>query len=191
MVVLWLGCSPFSSFPYLPKICSLGPSSGFPMYLPNFPSPVIGSSHSTLIALNNVNHKFWNFSKTAVSDVSGLLKKTKLPAGVPLAPSAYLPSIAAFLRHFRNWVSSCKGDIFFGQDIWMWLNWGLTQLFLAIGCCPDWWILLRKKRAERKIGFKKQEGWCSGVHIVPLFWDSEKYCFLCKSTSFTLEIALK
>lgn len=69
-----------------PKFVSSGPSSGFPMYLPNFPNPVIGSSSSTLRALN-VSHKFWNFSKTEqlVSDVSGLPKKTKLFVGVPSA----------------------------------------------------------------------------------------------------------
>lgn len=68
------------------------------MYLPNSP-PIFGSFHSTLIALNNASHKFWNLSKTgqSVSDVSGLPKKTRLLVGVLLVLPAYLPSIVTFL----------------------------------------------------------------------------------------------
>lgn len=42
-VILWLGCPPFSFFPLPPQtLFSWGPSSGFPMHLPYFPSLGIG-----------------------------------------------------------------------------------------------------------------------------------------------------
>lgn len=108
---LFLLCPPFPGFPWLffaqgalPSILPLvSPNSSFraqlrfshaPSSLP--PLQRIGSFHSTLRTLNNASHKFCNSNKKGqtLSDVSiwSLPPKTKLFAGVLLAPSAYLPT---------------------------------------------------------------------------------------------------
>lgn len=72
LVVFWLGCSPFSSSPCLPKICLFRAQLRF-SHLPSWPCPsptnVIGSCHSTLIALNNINQKFWNFQQSGIVSI--------------------------------------------------------------------------------------------------------------------------
>lgn len=89
--VVVLGLDGFSLLLSLtfPKSVSSQPSSSFSMYLPNSPT-VIGSFHSTSIALNNASHKFWNLSKTgqSIADVSGLPEQTRLTCGVTLVLSA-------------------------------------------------------------------------------------------------------
>lgn len=89
------------------------------------------SSSSTLVALNNDNHRFWNFSKAgqSVSDVSGLPKKIKL--------QFHLPSRVTFLS-----TSGVLAKVFFVQDIGLRLNWSLTQPF---------WLLFHKEES-RKVG---------------------------------------
>lgn len=98
-------------FPYFPKICFLRAQLRFccvPSYLPQ---PGMDSSSSTLVALNNGSHRFWNFSKAgqSISDVSGLPKKTKL--------QFHLPSRVTFLS-----TSGALAKVFFVQDIWLQLN---------------------------------------------------------------------
>lgn len=140
-------------------------------------------------------HKFWNLSKTgwSVLDVSSLPKKTKLPEGVPRAPSAHRLAwwpLSGTSVHFLLLAKEmCSLIETSGCD----LTEGSHSSFWLLVAVPDWWILLIEE-SRKKGCFKNLEGWyCCGIHIFH-FLSLWEIIFLVVSTmefKLHLEIALK